>query len=359
MGTSTYFLSEKYSLGDNFPETSIYRSDPKGQSIIYETLQNDLSKSVISHEDPLIGFAKYNNCLIVFSELSFEYKTIKNDLAQKIYDGNDLLICKVRYNSNKDALSEEPTKFESKNNSVDKNLRELVMSAAWNESSDIIIKEDVLQLKAISKKVFQKYDKSFKVECVDINKKPVLVSAPFGKGKVYLLSDNYFLSNEYFFKNQDSVFLDKFFVNSQRSTIVFDQTMLGVWVSPGVMGLVRKYHFESVILGLFIIGLLLVWRLSVEEQFYGDSLSLNSNKEASDNYEDALGVLLKNNINPADLIQHACKELEGAHKQIYQISNSKLEEVKKISNQPFFKSNSEIVFVYNQIVKCIQIGKSK
>ena len=92
IGLSVYFLSEKYALGDNFPATSIYRSDPKGESIIFETLIRDKSKMVLTHEDPLKGFANYNDCFFIFNSLRISSETKTEDLARKIYGGDHILL---------------------------------------------------------------------------------------------------------------------------------------------------------------------------------------------------------------------------------------------------------------------------
>ena len=75
--------------------------------------------------------------------------------------------------------------------------------------------------------------------------------------------------------------------------------------------------------------------------------------------EDPLMILLKNNINVADLVKHSFHELESSSKLRHEISPAKLIEVKNISQQMSFDGTAEIVAVYNKIVKCIKIGKTK
>ena len=148
-------------------------------------------------------------------------------------------------------------------------------------------------------------------------------------------------------------------MKNPKPNIVFDQTMIGVMVSPGIMGLVRKYHFEGVIIAFFLIGLILLWRLGMEHYFinsYASGAKINDDKVIT---EDSLKVMLSKNINPADLVSYAFKEFESKVVQKSQISQVRLDEAKKIASQGSFKNASDIIEVYNKIVQCVKLGKSK
>jgi hypothetical protein len=69
--------------------------------------------------------------------------------------------------------------------------------------------------------------------------------------------------------------------------------------------------------------------------------------------------MLSKNINPANLISLAFKEFENKAVQKSQISQVRLDDAKKIASQRSFISASEIIEVYNKIVQCVKLGKSK
>lgn len=397
IGLSFYFLSEKYAIGDNFPETSVYRSDAKGQSVIFETLMSLDSKHVTTYEDPLKSISKYNESLLIFNANVLLKRKKVEAIAQHIHEGNHLLIVKsdfkkfsqqeqIEDNTQEDTKNSEEDEQEngekdqkdSKLNKKDENLKrvfseksvglnssltdklyELVESSIVDSKSNITSNKGAVQLKSKSKDVFSKIEDSFQIEFNDLDDYPILISVDFGKGKLFLLSDHYYLSNEYFLQSKDDEFIDKFFVNNPKSNIVFDQTMIGVMVSPGIMGLVRKYHFEGVLISFVLIGLILIWRLGMEHYFtnnYGSQEKINDDKVFT---EDALKVMIAKNISPSDLVSHAFKEFENNAVQKTLISQVRLEEAKKMASKSSYKSVSEIIEVYNKIVQCVKLGKSK
>jgi hypothetical protein len=151
IGLSFYFLSEKYSIGDNFPETSIYRSDAKGESVIFETLSSIESKHVATYEDPLKSLLKYNESLFIFNT-NILYKSKKlDDLASHIHEGNHLLIVKGNFNKYNQEDESEDSAQEDKENAENDEKEDVEKNGKDNNTSKKN-KEYKLDKKAILKK---------------------------------------------------------------------------------------------------------------------------------------------------------------------------------------------------------------
>jgi hypothetical protein len=89
---------------------------------------------------------------------------------------------------------------------------------------------------------------------------PTILRRNFGAGVVTLLSDTYALSNEAMIKEPSPAFIRWLLLD--RSRILFDETHLGVWASPGMVGLMRRYRLLPMYLSLIAIALLVCWRAS-------------------------------------------------------------------------------------------------
>jgi len=90
---------------------------------------------------------------------------------------------------------------------------------------------------------------------------PVILESTFGNGSIVLLSDSYLFSNEalrtQFFPELLS------WLMAGRTRAVFDEYHLGVFESPGIMSLVRKYRLWVFLAALAVLALLAAWKSSV------------------------------------------------------------------------------------------------
>lgn len=87
---------------------------------------------------------------------------------------------------------------------------------------------------------------------------PVVIERQFGKGSVVIASDSFFASNEAMLKDRHADLL-AWLVGPNRR-IVFDEAHFGIVESPGVSGLMRKYHLQGLAAGLLLLAGLFIWK---------------------------------------------------------------------------------------------------
>ncbi|HXA45556.1 MAG TPA: DUF4350 domain-containing protein [Candidatus Angelobacter sp.] len=87
---------------------------------------------------------------------------------------------------------------------------------------------------------------------------PVVIERQFGRGSVVIASDSYFVSNEAMLKDRHADLL-AWLVGANRQ-IVFDEAHFGIIESPGVAGLMRKYHLQGLAAGLLLLAGLFIWK---------------------------------------------------------------------------------------------------
>ena len=87
---------------------------------------------------------------------------------------------------------------------------------------------------------------------------PVVIERQFGRGSVVIASDSFFVSNEAMLKDRHADLL-AWLVGPNRQ-IVFDEAHFGIIESPGVAGLMRKYHLQGLAAGLLLLAGLFTWK---------------------------------------------------------------------------------------------------
>lgn len=90
--------------------------------------------------------------------------------------------------------------------------------------------------------------------------KAVLIERDLGRGSVVLSADSYFLSNQAM--RQDCYPQLLAWLAGSHSTLVFDETHLGIMERPGVASLARKYRLHGVLAGLLLVAGLFIWKSS-------------------------------------------------------------------------------------------------
>ncbi len=88
--------------------------------------------------------------------------------------------------------------------------------------------------------------------------KPVLIEKRIGQGSIVLAGDSRFLSNEELFHDPKPQFLAWLIGNV--STVIFDETHLGVNEQPGIMTLARRYRMHGLFIGALVLFGLFIWR---------------------------------------------------------------------------------------------------
>ncbi|MCX7824784.1 MAG: hypothetical protein N2689_04430 [Verrucomicrobiae bacterium] len=89
-------------------------------------------------------------------------------------------------------------------------------------------------------------------------RRPVLVERPLGRGTIVFVADSYLLSNEGLRDNREPALLA--WLVGPNTTLVFDETHLGVSESPGIMTLARQYRLHGLFAGLLVLAALFVWK---------------------------------------------------------------------------------------------------
>jgi hypothetical protein len=87
---------------------------------------------------------------------------------------------------------------------------------------------------------------------------PVLVERSIGRGSLVLASDTYLLSNEGLFADRQTRVVS--WLIGDVSSVVFDESHLGVQQPVGVMVLIRRYRLLGFFAGVAVLALLFVWR---------------------------------------------------------------------------------------------------
>ena len=137
--------------------------------------------------------------------------------------------------------------------------------------------------------------------------KPVIIERTFGKGTLVLSADSYFLSNEAL-RNERHPELLAWLVGS-NTTVIFDETHLGVMESPGVALLIRKYRLGWFVAGLMILALLFVWKNAVSFVPPHDT-TLTAEERSEKDVMAGLVNLLRQNIPSRDILPVCFEEWE-------------------------------------------------
>ena len=88
--------------------------------------------------------------------------------------------------------------------------------------------------------------------------RPVVIERVYGKGRIVLSADSWFLSNEALAKHRKLGEL--IWAAGDRPVVIFDETHHGVQTSEGVVGMASRYSLHGVLPGLGILFLLVLWR---------------------------------------------------------------------------------------------------
>ena len=91
-----------------------------------------------------------------------------------------------------------------------------------------------------------------------INGEAVAAERVFGRGSIVLMTDYYLFSNEALLKHRYTGLLT--WVLEDASTVIFDETHLGIVETTGILTLMRRYRLKGVMLACAILCLLIVWR---------------------------------------------------------------------------------------------------
>ena len=141
--------------------------------------------------------------------------------------------------------------------------------------------------------------------------RPVIMERPFGRGRLVLSTDAYLFSNEAMARDRYPGLLAWFAGKAQ--TLVFDETHLGTSRSPGIASLVRAYGLHWLVLGLFLVSALFIWKnaqpfVPAREERETEAPSHVDGRDATA----GLISLLRRSIPETDLLGTCYREWAGA-----------------------------------------------
>jgi hypothetical protein len=134
------------------------------------------------------------------------------------------------------------------------------------------------------------------------DKHPVLIERRFGSGSLVLSADSYFVSNEALRKERHPKLLA--WLAGRNTTVLFDETHLGVLEAPGIAALVRKYRLHGLVIGLTLLAGLFVWKNTARfVPPYREDV-VETRRDAVAGRDSAAGFvnLLRRGISPADVL---------------------------------------------------------
>lgn len=187
---------------------------------------------------------------------------------------------------------------------------------------------------------------------------PVVMERQFGKGSVVIASDSFFVSNEAMLKDRHADLLAWLF--GAHRQIVFDEAHFGIMESPGVAGLMRKYHLHGLAAGLLLLAGLFIWKNAT-------SLAPPSADEPIHEYvagkDAATGFinLLRRNISPREVFGVCFAEWKKSAAPTGNFSAGRLQQAEAVflaeDSQPH-KSRDPIA-AYNRISETLSNRKSQ
>lgn len=86
----------------------------------------------------------------------------------------------------------------------------------------------------------------------------VILERPLGRGSIVIAGDSYFLSNEGLQRNRATALLT--WLVGSNTSVVFEESHLGLRADPGIMALARRYGLTGAIVTLLLLAVLFAWR---------------------------------------------------------------------------------------------------
>jgi hypothetical protein len=326
-------LTMRFQTGDVYPPYSSYRSDPRGTRAFYEGLSRLPEVETLRNVEPLTGLSGLSEAtLFLFGLERTRFSTMERATVQALEDaasgGGRIVISFVPTEDQPSPPSEEKEKKKTLQKdmkkqkdeerdeehrlhgrgSVDLTRRlsvEIELSAEKGTEASLSAPERDLppSLAWYGTLVFKPGEDAWRTLYARAGR-PVAIERSYGRGSIVLSSDSFFLSNEALKKNRYPDLLSWLCGNHQ--TIIFDETHLGVFKSPGIATLLRKYGLAPFFISLIVLALLAIWRqaASLVPAFEEDQeAAVNTGKD----YATGLTNLLRRNIASDDILI-ACLE---------------------------------------------------
>lgn len=154
---------------------------------------------------------------------------------------------------------------------------------------------------------------------------PVIVERDFGNGKIVLLMDSFYFSNESLFRDRQTALL--YHLIGTDNQIVFDESHFGIIKSQGTVDLIIKYRLVYFVLGLILVAFLFIWKNSMPLVPPVDEGDHNETIVSDKDYVEGLTNLMRRNISRRRILPTCYAEWEKSNDNKDQTQNQKINNI--------------------------------
>ena len=183
---------------------------------------------------------------------------------------------------------------------------------------------------------------------------PVMIEREHGGGSIVVATDSYFVSNEAMRKERNPDLL--IWLAGNNSTIVFEETHLGVQEKPGIASLARRYRLHGGILALIALALLFIWKNSMSFVPRADDWQISTpvaGRESAAGFQN----LLRRSIPPKDLLQASLDEWHKSSRLDGRQSASRREKIRAVVTAYNASEKPNVVDAYREISRIMNRRK--
>jgi hypothetical protein len=108
--------------------------------------------------------------------------------------------------------------------------------------------------------VFKELDVALWQAVLSVDDEPVLIERRLGKGSIVLATSSFFLSNEAMLRDRQVALIT--WLTGSPDRLIFDEFHHGLRSRKTVVGLVRSHNLHGIIIGLFLLAVLFLWKNS-------------------------------------------------------------------------------------------------
>jgi hypothetical protein len=383
-----YLLHLRYNTGDVYPPYSSFRADPLGTKALYEGIQDVPQLKAVRHYQSVAKLRDQADLTLLYlgvhpGQFFWVEKVIVSALEGLLLNGNRVILTFTpvyKKVSSQDFWEQEDEEEQAEDESTEEDESTDEGRAPDSEESSHEEDEEIeIDVSDYAVDLPEKWGVDFgyttlKVQEDDVyesiqairqadealpeefswhtalyfepdaeknwntvyeaNGHPVIIERTFGKGTLVLCADSYFVSNEALQVERHSELLA--WLIGPHTTVVFDETHLGVMESPGIATLIRKYRLMWFVGSLIVLAGLFVWKNIVSFVPPADALSLTNAVSLTEERagKDSIGGLinlLRQNIPPQNILAACVAEWEKSVSHRRKELGSTIDEVRDVA----------------------------
>lgn len=304
----TWLFALRLENGDFLPSSSSLRKDPMGTAVLYESLLKS-GMQVERNHDPLSkAMLNPGETLLIIGHRAEPINMFRDEATRELItsfveQGGRLVITTGQVSSSdSDKKSKDTSKEKSENKKGEQEHQmqpsgdpapddagagagEFVdepvppfwaVQTGYPESSTENSDENrtshaphaafgVLAGKALTvtwpdRLVFKELDVALWQAVLSVDDEPVLIERRLGKGSIVLATSSFFLSNEAMLRDRQVALIT--WLTGSPARLIFDEFHHGLRSRKSVVGLVRSHNLHGIIIGLFLLAVLFLWKNS-------------------------------------------------------------------------------------------------